>query len=72
MQKADEFYNELAMAMKNLNLDEIVYFKYYLNGVSEDSMCERMNTNKCSLKRIKMSAIIKIAMYFDIDVIATK
>lgn len=72
IQKADEFYNELAMAMKNLNLDEIVYFKYYLNGVSEDSMCERMNTNKCSLKRIKMSAIIKIAMYFDIDVIATK
>ena len=29
IQKADEFYNELAMAMKNLNLDEIVYFKYY-------------------------------------------
>lgn len=71
MQEADEFYKDLSNAMQSLNLDEIVYFKYYLNGISEDSMCERLNTNKCSLKRIKMSAIIKIAMYFDIDVLAT-
>ena len=71
MQEADEFYKDLSNAMQSLNLDEIVYFKYYLNGISEDSMCERLNTNKCSLKRIKMSAIIKIAMYFDIDVMAT-
>lgn len=71
MKEADDFYSELTDAMKNLNLEEMVYFKYYINGVSEDSMCERMNTNKCSLKRIKMSAIIKIAMYFDLDVMAT-
>jgi hypothetical protein len=69
--EADEFYSELTDAMNTLTKDELFYFKFYLRGVSEEKICERLNTNKCSLKRIKMSAIIKIAMYFDIDVLAT-
>lgn len=71
LKEVDEFYNELTNAMLNLNIDELAYFKFYLNGISEDSMCERLNTSRNSLKKVKMSAIIKIAMYFDLDVMAT-
>lgn len=72
LQEADEFYDELKCAMDTLCNDELCYFKFYLDGVSEESMCERLSTNKCSLKRIKQSCIIKIAMYFDIDVLTTE
>ena len=72
LKEADSFYNELKSAMNTLCNDELCYFKFYLDGISEENMCERLSTNRTSLRRIKQSCIIKIAMYFDIDVLATQ
>ena len=67
-----EFYDKLAESLKMLNSKELLYFKQsYLNKLTEEAIAELLNISRESLKRIKESCIIKIAMFYNIDVMAT-
>jgi hypothetical protein len=64
--------NDLSKAMETLCREELIYFKNaYYNRIKEELICDLLNMSRDSLRRIKESCIIKIAMYFDIDVMAT-
>lgn len=68
----DKFYYDLSKAMETLCREELIYFKNaYYNRIKEELICDLLNMSRDSLRRIKESCIIKIAMYFDIDVMAT-
>lgn len=68
----NDFYEELANAMKTLCREELIYFKNtYYNRITEESICDILNMSRDSLRRIKESCIVKIAMYYKIDVLAT-
>lgn len=63
------FYKRLQKACKYLTNQELVYLEHYLNGYSEETICEILNySSRSSLKRIKESAIIKIAFYFNLHI----
>ena len=68
-----KFYEELASALQTLCREELIYFKNtYYNRLKEESICDLLNMSRDSLRRIKESCIIKIAMYYDIDVKTTE
>ena len=68
-----KFYEELSKALQTLCREELIYFKNtYYNRLKEESICDLLNMSRDSLRRIKESCIIKIAMYYDIDVMATE
>lgn len=69
--EANDFYYELVDAMKLLTNEELVYFTNYLNNKTEEYICEKIHNSPSGLKRIKHSAIIKIGMYFNIDIKTT-
>lgn len=69
LMKVDEFYKSLTEILKKLSKEELVYFNStYLYGLSEPVICEKLHIAISTLRRIKESCIIKIAMHFDIDV----
>lgn len=69
LKEVDSFYQDLSLAMKNLCKEELIYFSScYFNRLPETIICEKLNIGEGSLRRIKESCIIKIAMYFDKDV----
>ena len=71
--EVDQFYYELSKAMDTLCREELIYFKNaYYNRIKEELICDLLNMSRDSLRRIKESCIIKIAMYFNIDVMATE
>ena len=67
--EVEKFYNDLAGAFRTLSISELVYIKNaYYNRLKEELICDLLNMSRDSLRRIKESAIIKIAMYFGVDV----
>ena len=69
LQEVDNFYHDLAGALELLCKEELEYFNdNYFLGLSEITICEKLNIGEGSLRRIKESCVLKIAMYFDIDV----
>lgn len=71
--EANELYEALSHALKTLCREELIYFKNaYYNRIKEELICDLLNMSRDSLRRIKESCIVKIAMYFDIDVMATE
>ena len=69
LREVDKLYISLCEILKKCTREELVYFNgVYVNHVSEDVICEKLNISTSSLKRIKKSCVIKIAMHFDIDV----
>lgn len=70
--EADDFYIELSNALRTLCREELIYFKNaYYNRIKEELICDLLNMSRDSLRRVKESCIIKVAMYFDVDVMAT-
>ena len=70
--EADKFYIELSNALRTLCREELIYFKNaYYNRIKEELICDLLNMSRDSLRRVKESCIIKVAMYFDVDVMAT-
>ena len=73
LREVDKLYMSLCEILKKCTKEELIYFTgVYINHLAEDIICEKLNMSSSSLKRIKKSCIIKIAMHFDIDVMATK
>ena len=69
LREVDKLYISLCEILKKCTKEELVYFNgVYVNHVAEDIICEKLNISTSSLKRIKKSCVIKIAMHFDIDV----
>ena len=69
LREVDKLYISLCEILKKCTKEELVYFNgVYVNHVAEDVICEKLNISTSSLKRIKKSCVIKIAMHFDIDV----
>ena len=72
LDEVDKLYVSLCEILKKCTKEELVYFNgVYINHLSEDIVCEKLHISTSSLKRIKKSCVIKIAMHFDIDVMAT-
>ncbi len=68
-EELDRFYYELSKALEGLCKSELLYFKNaYYNRLSEELICDLLNVGKDMLRRIKESAVIKVSMYFNIDV----
>ena len=71
--EADNLYQKLTLALNQMCREELIYFKNsYYNHLAEESICDLLNMSRDSLRRIKESCIIKIAMVFNVDVIATR
>lgn len=72
LDEVDKLYVSLCEILKKCTKEELVYFNgVYINHLSEDIVCEKLHISTSSLKRIKKSCVIKIAMHFDIDVMST-
>lgn len=72
MQEIEEFYLEMSKALSILCKEELIYFKgTYYNRMKEEKICDILNISRDSLRRIKESCIVKIAMYYKIDILAT-
>ena len=68
--EASEFYVKLTEVFQKFTLEEYVFFNGYLNYESETLICEKLHySDRSALKRYKKSAILKVAMYFNIDVL---
>ncbi len=68
--EASEFYTKLTEVFQRFTLEEYVFFNGYLNYETDADICEKLHySDRSALKRYKKSAILKVAMYFNIDVL---
>lgn len=69
LKELNEKYELLAEVMKRFTKEEKIYFiGSYFNKLSEVILCEKLNMGNSSLKRIKKSSIIKVALCFNKEV----
>ena len=69
LKELNEKYSQLAEVMKRFTKEEKIYFvECYFNKHSETIICEKLNMCTSSLKRIKKSSIIKVALCFNKEV----
>lgn len=69
LKELNEKYTLLSEVMKRFTKEEKIYFiGSYFNKQSEVVICEKLNMCSSSLKRIKKSSIIKVALCFNKEV----
>lgn len=66
--EVNKFYKELCSCSKYFTEQELKYFFYYINGYSEEEIAEEyLFMTRSSLRKIKQSAILKVAFYFRLN-----